>query len=307
MMPENPYKDVTVVCVTYQSRRLVETLSDTLRPYPNIVVIDNASTDGTVPALRARLPRATFIENLGNDGFGKACNAAMTRVRTPLVLLLNPDCEIEPGAVDALLEALRRYPGAGIVAPQSLDRSRKPRKSFRPAFHARMKKAAYRVPDATCSARWLHGCCLLLRTHAFRLVGGFDERFFLFFEDDDLCLRMHEAGHSCLLEPSATVVHAGGASSGPGFRNQFHRCFHYVRSKHLITRKYLGKGEARSYLLKIACASLPAALVYAVLLQRRHCVKWLAWGTAAIACTFGQPALPRGRGSSTGTPRHLTR
>lgn len=305
MMSDNPYKDVTIVCVTYQSRGLVDALSDTLRPYPNIIVVDNASTDGTVPALRARLPRATFIENPGNDGYGKACNAAMARVRTPFALLLNPDCEIAPDALATLIETMRRFPSAGIVAPQSVHRDRQARKSYRPAFHLRMKKAAYRVPDATCSAQWVHGCCMLLRTCAFHLVRGFDERFFLFFEDDDLCLRMYKAGHECLLEPAATALHTGGASSALGPRTQFHRRFHYVRSKHLIIRKYLGKGDARRYLLKIALASLPAILVYGALLERRHLVKWLAWGTAAIACAFSHSILPLDNGSA-GTPGHIT-
>jgi len=306
MMSENPYKDVTIVCVTYQSRGLVPEFSDTLRPYPNILVIDNASTDGTVPALRARLPQATIIENPRNDGYGKACNAAMDRVRTPHALLLNPDCEITPDALTTLTETMRRFPSAGIVVPQSLHRDGRPRKSYRPAFHVRMKKTAYRVPDATCSAQWVHGCCMLLRTHAFKLTRGFDERFFLFFEDDDLCLRMQKAGFGCLMEPAATILHTGGASSGMDMRTRFHRCFHYVRSKHLIIQKYLGKGDARSYLLKIALASLPAILIYGVLMRRKHVVKWLAWGAAAVSCAFSHANLSLDR-DATGTHGHVIR
>jgi len=291
-MSETPCKDVTIVCVTYQSRELVEALSDTLRPYPNILVIDNASDDGTVPALRACLPRATIIENQRNVGFGKACNAAMIRVRTPFALLLNPDCEIRPDALATLVETMQRYPSAGLVAPQSLGRDRKPKKSYRPAFHLRMKNKAYRVPDATCSAQWVHGCCMLLSTYAFHLVRGFDERFFLFFEDDDLCLRMQEAGFWCLLEPAATILHTGGASSAPSLRNQFQRNFHYARSKYLAIHKYLGKGAARWYLLKLTLACLPAVLIYGLLMHRKCFVRWLAWGSAAVSCTFFHAGHP---------------
>lgn len=304
MTYEDPYRDVTVVCVTYQSRGLVRELADTLRPFPNIVVIDNASNDGTVPALRSRLPHATIVENPRNDGYGKACNAAMRRVRTPFALLLNPDCEIGADALGTLIETMRRFPSAGIVVPQSLHRDGRPRKSFRPAFHLRMRKSPYRVPDATCSAQWVHGCCMLVSTHAFELARGFDERFFLFFEDDDLCLRMQKAGFGCLLEPAASVLHTGGASSGMALRNRFHRCFHYVRSKHLITGKYLGKRDARKYLLKITLASLPAILLYSVLLQRKHVVKWLAWGVAAVFCAFGHDSLSLD-GETTATHGHI--
>lgn len=306
MMSENPYKDVTIVCVTYQSRALIRELADTLRPYPNILVIDNASTDGTVPAVRARLPRATIIENPRNDGYGKACNAAMRRVRTPYALLLNPDCEIRPGALDTLLETMRRFPSTGIVVPQSLHRDGRPRKSYRPAFHVRMRKTAYRVPDATCSAQWVHGCCMLLGTNAFELARGFDEHFFLFFEDDDLCLRMQKAGFGCLLEPAATVMHTGGASSGKRMQNRFHRCFHYVRSKYLITSKYIGKDDALRYLFKIMLASLPAILVYGILLQRKQVVKWLGWGASAMCCASRHAGLSLD-GETTRTPGHITR
>ncbi len=298
MMSENTTRDVTIVCVTYQSRKLVESLCDTLRSFQNIIVIDNASTDGTVAAMRASLPHATIIENPGNDGYGKACNTAMRRVRTPLTLFLNPDCDIGPDALHKLIETMQRYPGAAIVAPQSFNRQLKPRKSYRQAFHIRTRRTPYRVPDATCSAQWVHGCCQLVRTHAYHLVEGFDERFFLFFEDDDLCLRMHEAGFSCLLEPAASIVHTGGGSSARNARTQFHRCFHYARSKYLITRKYLGKGAADRYLLKITLASVPVVLMYSLFLRRKHAVKWLAWGAAALACAFGQTPLSTHSGAT---------
>jgi GT2 family glycosyltransferase len=304
-MTHRTFHDVTIICVTFQSRELVESLSDTIRDYPNIIVVDNASTDGTAPAVRDCLPHATLIESATNVGFGKACNMAMARVNTPYALLLNPDCDITPDALSTLIDTLQRYPYAGIVSPQSLRRDGKPQKSFRPAFYKRVKKRPYRVPDATSCAQWLHGCCLLLRTHSFHLIDGFDERFFLFYEDDDLCLRMNKAGFTCLIEPAATIVHTGGASSAFNLRNQFHRSYHYARSKHLITRKYLGKGEARLYLLKITLACLPAALLYSALLNRKYLVRWLAWGSAAITCAFSGTQVQQ-RDPLPDTTRHIT-
>lgn len=305
MMTEQAFNDLTIVCVTYFSHDLVDPLCDMLRPFPNVIVVDNASTDGTAAALRDRLPHATIIENTRNEGYGRACNLALAGVCTPLTLLINPDCVISPDSLATLMATLRSYPSAGLVAPQSLDRDLAPRKSYRPAFHLRMNKTRYRVPDATCSAQWVHGCCMLLRTHAFHRIGGFDERFFLFFEDDDLCLRMQNAGYDCLLEPAAKILHIGGASSTPTLHNQFLRCFHYARSKHLVTQKYLGREPARQYLAKIMLTCLPALLVYSLLLQRRHFVKWLAWGTAALACALHWTAYP-GHSVATRAPGPIT-
>ncbi|GAB2538556.1 glycosyltransferase family 2 protein [Rhodanobacter koreensis] len=291
-MHRSPFEQVTIVCVTYQSQALIESLAATLQPFPHVLVIDNASQDGTVSAVRKWLPHARIIERTDNGGFGKANNEAMAQVRTPLALLLNPDCDIKPDGLLTLMDTLGRYPSAGIVAPQSWRGGQRPQKCFRPAFYEPPLKTPYRVADATCCAQWLHGCCLLMRTDAFRHVGGFDERFFLFYEDDDLCLRMQKSGFECLLEPAANAWHAGGTSSAPGLKVSFTRSFHYARSRHLAIRKYLGDGAGWRYLIKIMLASVPLALAYALLFQRRHFIKWVAWGYSATTSALARdPAL----------------
>lgn len=291
-MHRSPFEQVTIVCVTYQSQALIESLAATLQPFPHVLVIDNASQDGTVSAVRKWLPHARIIERTDNGGFGKANNEAMAQVRTPLALLLNPDCDIKPDGLLTLMDTLGRYPSAGIVAPQSWRDGQRPQKCFRPAFYEPPLKTPYRVADATCCAQWLHGCCLLMRTDAFRHVGGFDERFFLFYEDDDLCLRMQKSGFECLLEPAANAWHAGGTSSAPSLKVSFTRSFHYARSRHLAIRKYQGDGAGWRYLIKIMLASVPLALAYALLFQRRHFIKWVAWGYSATTSALARdPAL----------------
>lgn len=282
-MHRNSFEQVTIICVTYQSLALVESLAATLRPFPHVLVIDNDSKDGTASAALQLLPHARIIERTDNGGFGKANNEAMAQVRTPFALLLNPDCDIKPDGLLILLDALCRYPSAGMVAPQSWRANQKPQKCFRPAFYESPPKRPYRVADGICCARWLNGCCLLLRTEAFRHIGGFDESFFLFYEDDDLCLRMQKAGFECLFEPAANAWHTGGASSTPSLRVSFTKSFHYARSRHLAIRRYVGDGAGWRYLVKIMLVAMPAALIYALLLQRRHFIKWVAWGSSAVS------------------------
>ena len=287
-MQRNSFEQVTIICVTYQSLALVESLAATLQPFPHVVVIDNDSKDGTASAARKLLPHAMIIERTDNGGFGKANNEAMAQVRTPFALLLNPDCDIKPDGLLTLMDTLWRYPSAGMAAPQSWRANQKPQKCFRPAFFNTSPKKPYRVADSTCCAQWLNGCCLLLRTDAFRHIGGFDENFFLFYEDDDLCLRMQKAGFECLFEPAANAWHAGGVSSAPSLRVSFTRSFHYARSRHLAIRKYLGKVAGWRYLIKIMLAAVPAALIYTLLLKRRHFIKWVAWGSSAVSSAFAR-------------------
>lgn len=288
MRDSNSIEQVTIICVTYKSRMLIESLADTLRPFPHVLIIDNGSDDGTTSAIRRLLPHARIIERGDNGGFGKANNEAMAKVRTPFALLLNPDCDIKPDGLLTLMDTLWRYPSAGIVAPQSWRENQKPQKCFRRAFYDLCPRKPYQVADATCSAQWLNGCCLLLRTEAFRHIGGFDERFFLFYEDDDLCLRMRKAGFECLFEPAANAWHVGGASSAPSVRVSFVKAFHYARSRHLAIRTYQGDGAGWRYLLKLMLVALPLAVIYALLLQRRHFIKWLGWGASALSSAFAQ-------------------
>ena len=277
------FEQVTIICVTYQSQALIESLAATLQPFPHVLVIDNGSNDGSASAARKLLPQSRVIERTNNGGFGKANNEAMAQVRTPFALLLNPDCDIKPDGLLTLIDALCRYPSAGMVAPQSWRANEKAQKCFRPAFYEPSTKTPYQVADGICCAQWLNGCCLLLRTEAFRQIGGFDESFFLFYEDDDLCLRMQKAGFECLFEPAANAWHAGGSSSAPSLRVSFIKSFHYARSRHLAIRKYLGNGAGWRYLIKIMLAAVPLALIYALLLQRKYFIRWVAWGASAVS------------------------
>jgi N-acetylglucosaminyl-diphospho-decaprenol L-rhamnosyltransferase len=273
--------DVTLVSVTYQSAAIVTALAHTLKRFSNVVIVDNASNDGTANALSMQLPHARIIRNEANLGFGPANNQGMAVISTPYALLLNPDCDISIEAVERLLTTAAAFPSAAIVAPQGWHDQDTPQPSYRHAFYERRAAQAYRIPDGTCSAKWLHGCCLLVKTDAFRRFGGFDERFFLYYEDDDLCLRALQAGYDCLLEPRAQVLHAGGGSSSPSWRTQFRKHFFFFRSRHLIIGKYVGSPAALRYRLRTALAAPLATLLYALFFRRRHALKWLAWGCSA--------------------------
>jgi N-acetylglucosaminyl-diphospho-decaprenol L-rhamnosyltransferase len=273
--------NVTIITVTYESVALANPLAATLQRFQHVVVIDNASKDGTADALSHRLPHARIVRNIVNAGFGRANNQAVALVNTPYALLLNPDCDIQVSALECLLDTAERYPSAAIVAPQGWRTSKTVQPSHRHAFFEHRAKQSYRIPDATCSAKWLHGCCLLVRVDAFRQFGGFDERFFLYYEDDDLCLRALHAGYDCLLEPQAQVLHIGGGSSMPSWRTDFFKQFHFFRSRHLIIDKYLGQAAARRYSTKTVLAAPLAVVLYTLLLRRKHALKWLAWGCSS--------------------------
>ncbi len=276
------YRDVTVVCVTFNSERCVSPIARDFASYANVIVVDNASTDHTCARVREQLPRATVIANRENLGFGAANNLALAQIQTPWALLINPDCEIEQQALDEMLSASRAYPNAALIAPQAVHTDGKLQECYGPAFYSAQPRE-YTAADAVVGAQWLSGCCLLMRMACFENRRAFDEQFFLYYEDDDLALDAQRRGYECLLVPTATVRHIGNGSSDAQWRTQLFKDFHYQRSKRLIIRKYQGAGASWRHRLKMAIGGLVAIPVYALMFKRKYLIRWLGWFGSAFS------------------------
>lgn len=207
-----PPPRVTVVTVTWQSAAVIGGFLAACPAGLPVIVVDNASADGTPGAARAARPDVQVFANGQNLGFGAAANIGLDAVRTEFALLANPDARLSAEAIGALVEAADAAPGHRLLAPLLLDEAGRPVRSWNAAQHRRRLLPRDRGPEPwpegpACVA-FASGACLLFR-RADRL--RFDEGFFLFYEDDDLCLRAGGA----LLVPAARVAHAGGRSSAP--------------------------------------------------------------------------------------------
>lgn len=224
---------IGVVVVTYSPGPALLALLDSLpaattRSTP-VVLADNGSTDGSVEEAADR-PGVQLLRTGANLGYGAAANAGVgvLPAAIDLVLVINPDVELGPGALDALAGALDRYPDAGAAGPliTTPDGVVYPSARDRPSIGSGVGHAllgwwwptnpftrAYRV-DAIepieRTAGWLSGSCLLLRRRAFAEVDGFDPAYFMYFEDVDLGDRLRAAGWQSVYCPSARAVHTGG-------------------------------------------------------------------------------------------------
>jgi len=232
---------VPVVTVTYSPgphlERFLASLSlATDRPV-EVLLADNGSTDGTPQTALERYPNVRLFETGANLGYGTAVNLAVERLgeigaADDWVIVANPDVQWGPGSIDALLDAANRWPRAGALGPliRDPDGSVYPSARHLPSLvrggmHAVLGPfwkrnpwtAAYRQERLEPSERpvgWLSGSCLLLRRSAFRQVGGFDERYFMYMEDVDLGDRLGRAGWCSVYVPSAEVLHHRGHSTG---------------------------------------------------------------------------------------------
>ena len=202
------------------------------RDLGTVFVVDNASADGTVEAIRGAWPLVEVVARERNDGFAAANNVGLRRTTAPLVLLLNSDTVVSPGAVDALADRLDAT-GAVAAGPRLVNEAGRPELSFgrmlTPATEAAqlLRGRLARSPAAWArrfteryvseerDVDWVTGACLLVRRDAAHAAGLFDERFFLYEEDVDFCAALRAAGGRVLFTPRATVVHRGGRSGAP--------------------------------------------------------------------------------------------
>jgi len=249
---------LSVILVYHDDRRHLGACLEAVRRIPpdlptEAILVDNASTDGGIEEAAAAFPAVRIVRNESNPGFGAANNRAVGESSGEFLLFLNTDTVLQSGAVSLLLDALRADDGAAAAGPLLYPGEGKAQVSFgnRVDFFGQLvqklflnpfyKKAVLRHPR-TRRTGWLSAACLLCRRAAFAEAGGFDERFFLYFEDIDLCLRMRKAGGRLLYVPAARVFHAGGASTG--VRPSASRLA-YRRSQLLFYKKHASRGSLR--------------------------------------------------------------
>jgi GT2 family glycosyltransferase len=248
-----------VVIVSYRSLELLRECLGSLRAHPpscpmKVIVVDNASGDGSAEMVAAEYPDTDLVASPTNLGFASATNLGARRGDAPYVLALNPDTAVTEGALDTVLRAIEAHPDVGVVGARllrpdgSLDHASK--RSFptplsalghftgvgrRPGAAGRL--AAYRAPEVESGpVDAVNGAFMLMRRSAFEAVGGFDEGYWMYMEDLDLSYTLAQAGWGTWYQPDATVMHVKGGTTG-GERSvrlnwAFHRGMYRFYRKH---------------------------------------------------------------------------
>ena len=269
-MPRLDAGDVTVVVVTYNSAHCLPGLSGGLQTMRNIIVVDNASDDDLQTQLTLTLPQASLLRNARNLGFGAANNRALAQVQTPYALLLNPDCLPTKEFLDGLLQAAADFPDAAILAPHLIRRNGTPEVSYRwPSTHwvSKGPKA-----DGPCCVGFVCGAVMLLNMDVMKRIGFFDETFFLYYEDEDLCQRVFLAGQQIVLVPELEITHLSrGSVKGPNpLKSEFIRGYHHAQSKLVFERKYFGAALAARLRWKTLLLALLTLALRLLLPQPRY-------------------------------------
>src|SRR5271165_5434012 len=254
--------ELTVVVVTWNTRdltlRCLQILFDNTPDLRiRVIVADNGSEDGSVDVIAQRFPHVDLIRNEGDFGFARANNEAVKLVESEWVLLLNPDTEVHPNAINNLLAFSKRHPEAGItggrtvfpdgslnigsawnkITPWSLFCSFtglsllfKQSAFFNPEAIGGWKRDTVRHVDV------VQGSFFMIPTALWSRLGGFDRRYFMYGEEADLCLRAAALGYRPMITPDAQIMHLGGASAPKGVR-----LFQNMRARATLVRGHWPK------------------------------------------------------------------
>lgn len=267
---------LSIVIVTYNSRRDIARCLDSLRRHPprastEIIVVDNASPDETAQLVRQDWPDVRVLDAGGNVGFARANNIGIRASSGEFVLLLNPDTEATGTAIDMLVACLERTPEIGALGPHIVDSEGRPELSWGSMIspwaeawqkllvtghERRLPLISHLVERRTGHSRdvdWVSGACLLARRTDLDAVGLLDERYFLYTEDVDLCASLRRRGQRVHFLADARIVHHRGqsAASAPAATRTAYRRSHLAfYEKHHpgwvpVLRAYLALRGAR--------------------------------------------------------------
>ncbi|WP_342109720.1 glycosyltransferase family 2 protein [Methylobacterium sp. SI9] len=281
-----------------------------------VIVVDNASTDGSTENLPP-LPRPLrLIRNAENRGFGRACDQGAAAGAAPAILFLNPDTQVEPDALGQARAALTADPRTGIVGARLVDPDGRTARSC-----ARAPTALGLLGRALALDRlglvpphflleWDHaedravdqvmGAFLMIRRDLFQALGGFDPRFFVYWEDADLCTRARAAGFAVLHVAGAVAHHLG---QGTTRQVRARRLFYFLRSQILYAGKHHGAAAALVLIAASFCAQVPLRLALALVHRSPAEAAEVLRAAALLAAALPQLAglLMRGdRGSPAG-------
>jgi GT2 family glycosyltransferase len=242
---------VSAILVNYNAGRelalALQSIADDLGSRPwEAVVVDNASSDGSAETAAAFAPHARVVQNRENVGFARGVNQGLGATSAPTVLIMNPDCRLAQGATDTLSGELERNERVALVGPRILNpdgsvqgsargdpdmltglfgRSTALRRALPNLAVSKRNVIADDAGDGSIEVDWVSGACMLARRSALERVNGFDERYFLYWEDADLCRRLRGKGYQIHYVPAATAIHRVGHSSRDG-RSSAIRAFH---------------------------------------------------------------------------------
>ena len=285
MKKQELYKNITILIVTHNSERVIKPLLTLLDVNFPIFIVDNESKDKTKNILKKHnCVSKKIIFNKKGLGFGCAANIGLRKIKTKYVLLINPDTKINLNSISKLYEKTKIYPNAAILAPLHRNNDGKIHLPVRPFFYNKQKDLLNSNNFfGDCSVEYISGAIMLLDKKKISELGFFDEKFFLYYEDDDLCIKSRKNGFENVLLHDVVVDHfAGGSIGPPTIKNQWEKFFHMSFSRCYIEEKYFGVFKSIKISISIILKSAIKFFGHLVIFQFKKILKDIAYLYGAL-------------------------
>lgn len=255
--------DLSIIIVNWNVRVLLTKCLNSIFSCPKgrefeVIIIDNASEDGSIEMITQQFPQVRLILNKSNKGFAKANNQGLREMRGEFALLLNPDTIVGEEAIDKMVEFMKENDDVGILGPKIINPDGSLQASafsyptliddiilgfrsnlfFTGKFISHYHSRLYHLPDHPFRVDWVSGACLMIRKKTIEDIGLLDERLFLFAEDLDWCLRAKNGGWKVIYFPRACIVHYGGQSTK---KNLQMKIWSFYFKRFYFAKKYRGR------------------------------------------------------------------
>jgi len=257
--------DLSICLVTLNALGYLEPLLASIKKFNTglnyeLIIVDNASTDGTADWIEKNCPEASLIRNQSNLGYTRGNNQAMALAKGKFLLLLNPDTLLTEDCFEPQIAYLRENPEAGITIPKVLNadgsfQQQSRRGDARPVevfgYFLKLGKLfpkskalngylqSWLSEDKIAEVKAVSGSCMFIRREVYEKIGGLDEQFFAYQEDSDYCLRARQAGWKVMYVPLSSIIHYAG--EGGSKTHPYHSIFQWHRSYYLYYRKHFAK------------------------------------------------------------------
>ena len=273
------FKNITVLTVTHNSENVIKKFLRSLDINLKLLVVDNESQDKTRSILKKHPHNSKkLVFNEKGLGFGSAANIGFKKIKTKYILLINPDAQIDLNSISKLYQKAKIYSNAAILAPLHRNNKGIIHIPVRPFFFNKQNDLL-NIQNfyGDCSVEYLSGAVMFLDRKKIEKIGFFDENIFLYYEDDDLCIKSRKNGFENILVSKVIVDHfAGGSIGPPTISNQWEKYFNMSFSRCYIQRKYFGRISSIKISVYIILKSFIKFISHILILEFNKCLKDMA-------------------------------
>jgi GT2 family glycosyltransferase len=288
------------ILVSYNTKELTRAAIVSIQRYAEkgtyeIIVADNASSDGTVDMLRRQFPEVKLVETGGNLGFATANNAGAKLATGEWLVLINSDAELLPDTMSKCEEVVADHPAVQVLGGQLLNTDRSLQTSYL-LIEGKERISKVVFPEGTIEVDGIVGAFMVIRNEVWKKLGGMDQNFFFYFEETDFCFRVKQAGGLVLWTPRFQVIHHGGGSTpkaNPRSKIEFHTSLYYIIEK--TESKKNAQLLRRRYTVKTAFNAVGNALLVLLTFGLAPGIK-ARYQTNVQLCAWHLSGCPRGWG-----------